>query len=91
MAIAGQGEAQRLGIEVPAGLSIVAWDDSALCELVHPALTALRHDVAGVGAEAARRLSTLAAGTPIEGFAEPAPTLMARASTAPPPPRSVRH
>ena len=91
MAVAGLGEAQRLGVEVPAGLSIVAWDDSALCELVHPALTALRHDVAGVGAEAARRLSRLAAGTPAEGFAEPAPTLVPRASTAPPPPRSVRH
>lgn len=85
MAVAGLGEAQRLGVEVPAGLSIVAWDDSALCELVHPALTALRHDVAGVGAEAARRLSRLAAGTPAEGFAEPSPTLMPRASTAPPP------
>jgi DNA-binding LacI/PurR family transcriptional regulator len=86
MAVAGLGEAQRLGVQVPAGLSIVAWDDSALCELVYPALTALRHDVAGVGAEAARRLGRLAAGTPAEGFAEPAPTLMPRASTAPPPP-----
>jgi DNA-binding LacI/PurR family transcriptional regulator len=85
MAVAGLGEAQRLGVEVPAGLSIVAWDDSALCELVHPALTALRHDVASVGAEAARRLSKLAAGTPAEGFPEPAPTLLPRASTAPPP------
>ena len=85
MAVAGQGEAQRLGVEVPGGLSIVAWDDSALCELVHPALTALRHDVASVGAEAARRLSNLAAGTSAEGFAEPAPTLIPRASTAPPP------
>jgi DNA-binding LacI/PurR family transcriptional regulator len=85
MAVAGLGEAQRLGVAVPAGLSIVAWDDSALCELVHPALTALRHDVAGVGAEAARQLGRLAAGTPAAGFAEPAPTLIPRASTAPPP------
>src|SRR6201992_1259911 len=85
MAVAGQGEAQRLGVEVPGGLSIVAWDDSALCELVHPALTAHRHDGPSVGAEAARRLSTLAVGTSAEGFAEPAPTLIPRASTAPPP------
>ena len=88
MAVAGLGEAQRLGIEVPAGLSIVAWDDSALCELVHPALTALRHDVAGVGAEAARRLCRLADGTPAGGFAEPPPMLMARASAARPAPRA---
>jgi DNA-binding LacI/PurR family transcriptional regulator len=84
LAVAGLGEAQRLGVGVPAQLSIMAWDDSPLCELVHPALTALRHDVAGVGAEAARRLGRLAAGTPVEGFAEPPPTLMTRASTAAP-------
>jgi DNA-binding LacI/PurR family transcriptional regulator len=83
MAVAALGEAQRLGVQVPAELSILAWDDSILCELVHPALTALRHDVAGVGAAAARCLTRLAAGGPAEGFTEPAPTLIARASTAP--------
>jgi DNA-binding LacI/PurR family transcriptional regulator len=83
MAVAGLGEAQRLGVQVPAELSIMAWDDSNLCEIVHPALTALRHDVTAVGAEAARRLTRLAAGTPVETFAEPPPTLMVRASTGP--------
>jgi DNA-binding LacI/PurR family transcriptional regulator len=83
MAVAALGEAQRLGVQVPAELSILAWDDSTLCELVYPALTALRHDVAGVGAAAARCLTRLAAGGPAEGFTEPAPTLIARASTAP--------
>ena len=83
MAVAGLGEAQRLGVQVPAELSILAWDDSALCEIVHPALTALRHDVTGVGAEAARRLTQLAAGTRVESFPEPPPALMVRASTGP--------
>ena len=83
MAVAGLGEAQRQGVRVPAELSLLAWDDSTLCELVHPALTALRHDVAGVGAQAARCLTQLTCGGPAEGFTEPAPTLMARASTAP--------
>ena len=36
MALAGLGAAQRMGVRVPADLSIVVWDDSALCELVHP-------------------------------------------------------
>ena len=83
MAVAGLGEAQRLGVQVPADLSILAWDDSTLCELVHPSITALRHDVTGVGAAAARCLTQLAAGGPAEGFTEPPPTLMPRASTAP--------
>ncbi|MBV9792925.1 MAG: LacI family DNA-binding transcriptional regulator [Actinobacteria bacterium] len=83
MAVAGLAEAQRLGVQVPGQVSIMAWDDSILCELVHPALTALRHDISGVGAAAARRLTQLAAGGPAEGFTEPAPTLMSRGSTAP--------
>jgi DNA-binding LacI/PurR family transcriptional regulator len=83
MAVGGLGEAQRLGVQVPADLSILAWGDSLLCELVHPALTALRHDVAGVGAAAARCLIQFAAGGPAEGFTEPPPTLVTRSSTAP--------
>ncbi len=47
MAAAGLGVAQRMGVSVPGGVSIVSWDDSALCELMHPALTALRRDIAG--------------------------------------------
>jgi DNA-binding LacI/PurR family transcriptional regulator len=84
MAVAGLGEAQRMGVHVPADLSIMAWDDSMLCELVHPALTALRRDIAAVGSEAARRLSQLAAGGDVTDFQEPPPVLMVRASTAPP-------
>jgi DNA-binding LacI/PurR family transcriptional regulator len=84
MAVAGLGEAQRMGVRVPVDLSIMAWDDSMLCELVHPALTALRRDVAAVGSEAARRLSQMAAGGDVADFQEPPPVLMVRASTAPP-------
>ena len=36
MAVSGLGAAQRIGVEVPAELSIVAWDDSPFCEFVHP-------------------------------------------------------
>jgi DNA-binding LacI/PurR family transcriptional regulator len=84
MAVAGLGEAQRMGVQVPRDLSVIAWDDSMLCELVHPAITALRRDVPAVGAEAARRLGALSAGTQIGDFREPLPQLMVRESTGRP-------
>ena len=84
MAVAGLGAAQRMGVQVPADLSIVAWDDSAFCELVHPALTALRRDIPAAGASAARMLSEAAAGRPPGHLAEPSPVLVSRDSSGPP-------
>jgi DNA-binding LacI/PurR family transcriptional regulator len=81
MAAAGLGVAQRMGISVPGGVSIISWDDSALCELMHPALTALRRDIAGAGSTAARMLRELAAGGRPENVMETAPVLQARASS----------
>jgi DNA-binding LacI/PurR family transcriptional regulator len=85
MAVSGLGAAQRLGVDVPGDLSIVAWDDSVLCSLVHPALTALTHDVLGYGAHAARLLLGVieGGGEPCASEGEPAPVLTARASTGP--------
>ncbi len=83
MAAAGLGVAQRMGVSVPDGVSIISWDDSALCELMHPALTALRRDIAGAGSTAARMLRELAAGGRPESVMEPAPVLQARASSGP--------
>jgi DNA-binding LacI/PurR family transcriptional regulator len=85
MAISGLGAAQRVGIDVPGELSLVAWDDSVLCKLVHPALTALTRDVPAYGAHAAQRLLQLAAGSPPGDRGEPPSVLTPRASTAPPP------
>jgi DNA-binding LacI/PurR family transcriptional regulator len=84
MAVAGLGEAQRLGVDVPGDLSVMAWDDSMLCELVHPSLTALRRDIAAAGAEAARLLGQMAAGEVVSDFREPPPVLMVRESTGKP-------
>ena len=36
LAVAGAGAAQQMGVSVPDELSIVAWDDSLLCQVVHP-------------------------------------------------------
>lgn len=90
MAVAGLGQAQQMGVDVPADLSILAWDDSVLCELVHPPLTAMHRDIAGLGGEAARRLRGLAAGQDVGHFQAPPPVLLPRGSTAPPPRRQQR-
>lgn len=62
MAVAALGVARELGLAVPGQLSLVAWDDSALCELVRPALSAVRRPTAERGAAAVRLLSALVAG-----------------------------
>lgn len=56
MAVAGLTTAQKMGRVVPTDLSIVAWDDSPICRLVHPSLTALSRDIGEYGARAARLL-----------------------------------
>lgn len=49
MALGALHEAGRLGLTVPADLSLVAWDDSALCQLATPPLSAVSHDVQELG------------------------------------------
>lgn len=86
MAVAGLAVAQEMGIRVPADLSIVAWDDSPLCSLVHPRLTAVSRDISRYGAHAARQLLASIAGEPIANFQDTTPRLAPRGSTAPPAP-----
>ena len=84
MAVAGLAVAQEMGLSVPADLSIVAWDDSPLCSLVHPPLTALSRDIAGYGAQAARQLLAAIDGKPIGDAEAGTAALTPRGSTAPP-------
>lgn len=85
MAIAGSAVATELGIPVPGRLSIVAWDDSALCRVTHPRLTALVRDTAGFGRLAAGELLAVLAGSPPGVRTSELPRLQPRESTAPPP------
>lgn len=85
MAVAGSGVAAELGIPVPGRLSIVAWDDSALCRVTHPRLTALVRDTAGFGRLAAEELLAVLAGGPPGVRISERPRLEPRESTAPPP------
>ncbi|HEX8627683.1 MAG TPA: LacI family DNA-binding transcriptional regulator [Catenuloplanes sp.] len=84
MAIAGLAVAQEMGLGVPADLSIVAWDDSSLCQLVHPPLTALSRDIPAYGAHAARQLLAAIAGERVGGYQDETAKLTPRGSTAPP-------
>ncbi|MFJ5229110.1 LacI family DNA-binding transcriptional regulator [Kitasatospora sp. NPDC088391] len=74
MAVAGIAVAEELGLRVPQDISLVAWDDSDLCRITRPQLTALSHDPFAVGEEVARCLLELldegrapsrSAGTPV--------------------------
>jgi DNA-binding LacI/PurR family transcriptional regulator len=84
MAIAGLSVAQEMGLSVPGDVSIVAWDDSPLCRLTHPALTAMSRDIPAYGAHAARQLLAAIAGERIGGYQDEAAHLTPRGSTAPP-------
>ncbi|GAB7050496.1 LacI family DNA-binding transcriptional regulator [Catenuloplanes indicus] len=84
MAIAGLSVAQEMGLAVPGDLSVVAWDDSPLCRLVRPPLTALSRDIPAYGGRAARLLLDAVAGARAAGVQTPAGHLTPRGSTAPP-------
>ena len=38
-----------MGFAVPDDVSIVAWDDSLICQVVHPPLTAMTRDIPSYG------------------------------------------
>lgn len=61
-AVGGVRAAAALGVGVPHDLSILAWDDSPLCEFTAPALSALSRNVSEYGAEAARSLLRVVGG-----------------------------
>lgn len=85
MALAGLGVAHELGLRVPQDVSLVAWDDSPLCEAAFPQLTALSHDVISYGAHVARRLFERIEGAPHGNFLDATPVLRVRGSTGPAP------
>lgn len=83
MALSGLSVAHELGLRVPSDVSIVAWDDSPLCEAAYPQLTALSHDVTAYGAHVARRLLDRISGAAPESFVDATPVLRVRGSTGP--------
>ncbi|MFJ3281607.1 LacI family DNA-binding transcriptional regulator [Streptomyces halstedii] len=84
MAVAGLSVAQEMGLDVPADLSLVAWDDSQLSRVVRPALTALGRDIPAYGTHAARTLLAMVDDGSAPGFQDATARLVPRGSTAPP-------
>lgn len=85
MAVAGLSAFSELGVEVPTEVSLLAWDDSDLCTITHPQLSALHHDVMAFGGHVGRRLFDLLAGVEPAAHPDSTPVLTKRESTAPPP------
>ncbi|MEV6290642.1 LacI family DNA-binding transcriptional regulator [Streptomyces sp. NPDC051896] len=85
MAVAGLAATAELGFRVPQDVSVVSWEDSALCRMVTPRLSALSRDSAEFGRTAARELLALLDGNPARAVGVPVPRLTGRGSTAPVP------
>jgi DNA-binding LacI/PurR family transcriptional regulator len=81
MALAAMAAAQEMGIAVPEQLSLVSWDDSALCQLVRPAVTAVDRHITQHGVLAIEVLNEVLAVGAADHVRAPAPVLMPRAST----------
>ncbi|HTJ31849.1 MAG TPA: LacI family DNA-binding transcriptional regulator [Dactylosporangium sp.] len=82
MALAGLGVAAEMHIAVPHDVSILAWEDSPLCQLVHPALTVLQRNITDYGMRTARLLFELLDGHPPRSVRYGNAVLVVRDSTA---------
>jgi DNA-binding LacI/PurR family transcriptional regulator len=85
LAVSGMGAATQMGFEVPRDLSIIAWDDSLLSQIMHPPLTTVTRDVTDYGAAAIRRLLEAIEGRDDGNVETPAGQLLVRGSTGPAP------
>lgn len=83
LAVAALAAAGELGLTVPGDLSIVSWDDTALCRLVRPALTAVRRPLAELGSLAVSVLGDLVRGAETGDVCTSRPRLITRGSTGP--------
>jgi DNA-binding LacI/PurR family transcriptional regulator len=85
MAVAGLSVVNGLGLKSPDDVTLVAWDDSTLCRLTHPTLTAMSHNIVAYGAEVSQRLFDLLDGARHEAHLYSTPALVVRESSGPPP------
>jgi DNA-binding LacI/PurR family transcriptional regulator len=85
MAVAAEQELIRSGIPVPARVSLLACDDSPLCELAVPPLSALSIDVHEHGLTLGRAVVAALAGAPPRDYEGPPIRILRRDSTGPVP------
>ena len=84
MALGALDMAQQLGIPVPGALSLLAWDDSAQCQLSEPPLSAVSHDVQVIGMLAGQALLEEIASASTRSIVIPPVVIIARESTGAP-------
>lgn len=85
MALAGLGVAMEMGVRVPDELSIVAFDDSVLTRVTHPAITSLSRDTFALGGQVAEVVLEVIADPGTRRNVKTAtPRLVIRGSTAAP-------
>ncbi|MDU0349530.1 LacI family DNA-binding transcriptional regulator [Actinomyces sp. MRS3W] len=82
MALAGLATASALGMQVPDDVSLVAWDDSASCQLASPPITAIAQDVHAFGRTIAQCVRRIESGESSFEVPEPAHHWLRRASVA---------
>ncbi|MFC1408430.1 LacI family DNA-binding transcriptional regulator [Streptacidiphilus sp. N1-12] len=85
MAVTALGVAAEFGLAVPHDLSLLAWDDSQLCQLTRPTLSAMQHDIFSFGADVTETLFDVMRHQEVSSHATQVPSLVPRGSTAPPP------
>jgi DNA-binding LacI/PurR family transcriptional regulator len=84
MAVAAVAVTQEMGLSIPHDISLAAWEDSPLCQLVHPPLTTLHRDVMAYGTHAAQQLLATIEDGKRRSFQDDTPYLVPRGSTARP-------
>lgn len=84
MAVAALSVAQELNLSIPRDLSIVAWDESPLTQVVRPVLSAVTRDIPAYGARAANALLALIAGEAVDDIRDGYARFVPRGSTCPP-------
>jgi len=81
MAATVVAERRALGVRIPEDLAVVAGEDSILCRLADPAISALRRDVTAAGVTSARMLLDVLAGRDPGIHGAPGHEFIARASS----------
>jgi DNA-binding LacI/PurR family transcriptional regulator len=89
MAVAAEEELVRAGVDVPGQVSLLACDDSALCELAVPPLSALSIDVHEHGVTVGAAVLDALAGAPHRVYTAPPIRIRQRGSTGPAPAATV--
>lgn len=75
---------REMGLRIPTDLSVMTWDDSLLCRLADPPITALRRDAFGYGQQVSRHLLASLNGQQVGDLRGTVTEIVVRGSTAPP-------